>query len=259
MGCNHCEEFSRSHLMRRAVAEAGRGLPSIEPGMPPPAGTGLNRRSFMLRSSAAILSVYGASKLSFAGFEEGIAQAAGGNDRVLVSIFLDGGVDSLSVLSPTTDPIYRSMRPTLALAEGAGTPFAEDPSLRWNPAAASFDALHRAGKMSVLPGVGYDSPDQSHFTSRHYWEVGGPAPERGHRLDGTADRHDRHPRQPASGALARRLAVAGAGDRLAPGGGDRRAPPTTSGRRTSGASRRSSCTARSASSVAPRPGPRTPG
>ena len=86
-----------------------------------------------------------------------------------------------------------------------------------------------------------------------------PAPERGHRLDGTAARHDRHPGQPASGALARRLAVAGAGDRLAPGGGDRRAPPTTSGRRTSGASRRSSCTARSASSVAPRPGPRTPG
>ena len=34
MGCNHCEEFSRSHLMRRAVAEAGSGLPSIEPGMP---------------------------------------------------------------------------------------------------------------------------------------------------------------------------------------------------------------------------------
>ena len=176
MGCNHCEEFSRSHLLRRAVAEAGSGLPSIEPGMPPPAGTGLNRRSFMLRSSAAILSVYGASKLSFAGFEEGIAEAAGGNDRVLVSIFLDGGVDSLSVLSPTTDPIYRSMRPTLALAEGAGTPFAEDPSLRWNPAAASFDALHRAGKMSVLPGVGYDSPDQSHFTSRHYWEVGALRP-----------------------------------------------------------------------------------
>ena len=26
--------------------------------------------------------------------------------------------------------------------------------------------------MSVLPGVGYIGPDQSHFTSRHYWEVG---------------------------------------------------------------------------------------
>ena len=26
--------------------------------------------------------------------------------------------------------------------------------------------------MSVLPGVGYAGPDQSHFTSRHFWEVG---------------------------------------------------------------------------------------
>ena len=176
MGCNHCEEFSRSHLVRKAVAEAGRGLPSIEPGMPEPAGTGLNRRSFLLRSSAAMLSVYGASKLRLGDLEQGIAQAAGANDRVLVSIFLDGGIDSLSVLSPTTDSIYQSLRPTLALPPGAGTPFGEDPSLRWNPAAASFDALHQAGKMSVLPGVGYSSPDQSHFTSRHYWEVGGLQP-----------------------------------------------------------------------------------
>ena len=176
MGCNHCEEFSRSHLVRKAVAEAGRGLPSIEPGMPAPAGTGLSRRSFLLRSSAAMLSVYGASKLPLGELREGIAHAAGGSDRVLVSIFLDGGIDSLSVLAPTTDPIYRSLRPTLALPEGAGTAFTEDPRLRWNPSAASFDALHRAGKMAVLPGVGYTSPDQSHFTSRHYWEVGGLQP-----------------------------------------------------------------------------------
>ncbi len=176
MGCNHCEEFSRSHLMRRAVAEAGRGLPAIEPGMPAPAGTGLSRRSFLLRSSAAMLSVYGASKLGLRQFQEGIAQAAGGNQRVLVSIFLDGGIDSLSVLSPTLDPIYRALRPNLALPVDAGTPFTEDPTLRWNQNAAAFDSLHRAGKMSVLPAVGYTSPDQSHFTSRHYWEVGGLQP-----------------------------------------------------------------------------------
>ncbi len=26
--------------------------------------------------------------------------------------------------------------------------------------------------VSVIPAVGYDDPNQSHFTSRHYWEVG---------------------------------------------------------------------------------------
>jgi uncharacterized protein (DUF1501 family) len=174
MSCNHCEEFTRSHLMHQAVATAGNGLPRIEPGMPTPAGTGLNRRSFLLRSSAAMLSVYGASRFGIAGLREGIAKAAGANDRVLVSIFLEGGCDSLSVLAPTGDPDYAKLRPSLALA--SGTPFAEDDRLDWNPAAASFDALHRAGKMSVAPAIGYSSPDQSHFTSRHYWEVGGLQP-----------------------------------------------------------------------------------
>jgi uncharacterized protein (DUF1501 family) len=30
--------------------------------------------------------------------------------------------------------------------------------------------------VSVLPAIGYDHPDQSHFTSRHYWEVGATDP-----------------------------------------------------------------------------------
>ena len=36
----------------------------------------------------------------------------------------------------------------------------------------SFATLHSQGKLSVLPAVGYDDANQSHFTSRHYWEVG---------------------------------------------------------------------------------------
>lgn len=194
MACNHCTEFTRSHLVRQAVAEAGRGLPRIEPGMPVPAGTGLSRRSFLLRSSAAMLAVYGASRLRLGDLEEGIAEAAGRSDPVLVSIFLDGGIDSLSVLAPTTDGTYHRLRPRLALSPGAGTAFGEDQRLRWNPAANSFADLHAAGKMTVLPAVGYSSPDQSHFTSRHYWEVGGLLPNEitgwmGRLLDtiGTAD------------------------------------------------------------------------
>ena len=174
--CHHCAEFSRSHLLRRAVAEAGNGLPAIEPGQPLPAGTGLSRRSFFLRSSATLLSVYGASKLGLRGLQGGIASAAGGTDPVLVSVFMDGGADSLSILAPTTDPTYQSLRPTLKLAPGSGTPFAEDTRLEWNPAAAPLASLHAAGKVSVLPAVAYDSPNQSHFTSRHFWEVGALAP-----------------------------------------------------------------------------------
>jgi uncharacterized protein (DUF1501 family) len=171
MAC-HCNEFSRAHLLRSAAAEAGRGLPPIERGMPLPAGTGLSRRSFMLRAGLGMLSVYGASRLGLRDLQEGIARAQGTEQPVLLTVFMDGGMDSLSVLAPTEDSRYQQLRPTLRLTAQETLPFAEDPALRWHPQAVALDQLHQAGKVSVLPAVGYDGPDQSHFTSRHYWEVG---------------------------------------------------------------------------------------
>jgi uncharacterized protein (DUF1501 family) len=168
---NCCNNYTRSQLLRAGAAEAGKGLPDIEPGMPEPAGTGLSRRKFMSYSAGMALAVYGASKIPLSAFETGIAQAAQGN-KILISVFFDGGCDSLSVLAPVTDAKYKSLRPTLALGEGEGTPFAEDPSLHWHPSAAGLATLHGEGKVSVFPAIGYDHPDQSHFTSRHYYEIG---------------------------------------------------------------------------------------
>jgi uncharacterized protein (DUF1501 family) len=173
----HCTGLSRSRLFRRAAAEAGRGLPAIEPGMPLPAGTGLDRRAFLIRSAGLFLSVYGGSKLGFRAFEEGVATAASNPPgRVLVSVFLEGGADSMSILFPDGDSRYRTLRPTLALRPGAGRPFSEDDRLRWHPAAAPLATLHAEGKVTTLPAIGYTDPDQSHFTSRHYWEVGATSP-----------------------------------------------------------------------------------
>jgi uncharacterized protein (DUF1501 family) len=42
----------------------------------------------------------------------------------------------------------------------------------WHPSAAGLAKLHEEGKVSAFPAIGYDPPDESHFTSRHYWEVG---------------------------------------------------------------------------------------
>jgi uncharacterized protein (DUF1501 family) len=172
-GCS-CNDFNRAQLLRRGAAVAGRGLPAIEPGMPLPAGTGMDRRAFLLRSAGALFSVYGAAMLGPRHFEEGIAQASAANPKqqVLVSIFMEGGWDSLSVLAPVKEAKYHELRPTLGLAEGAGQPFAEDPNLMWHPGAAGLAKLHEEGKVTVFPAVGYDPPDESHFTSRHYWEVG---------------------------------------------------------------------------------------
>jgi uncharacterized protein (DUF1501 family) len=184
-----CTEYSR----------AGRGLPAIEPGMPLPAGTGLTRRSFVSRASGLLLAVYGGGVLGPRAFEEGIAHAAAqsGDERVLISIFLSGGVDSLTLLAPnpSSHPQYPLLRPTLGVPAGEGTPFAEDPSLRWHPSVADLATLHGEGKVTVFPAVGYDDPKQSHFTSRHYYEVGALDPHErwgwlGRFLDRQASRAD---------------------------------------------------------------------
>jgi uncharacterized protein (DUF1501 family) len=145
--------------------------------MPMPAGAGIDRRRFLLGAAGGLVSVYGAERLGLTGrlLGDGIARAATAqspSSPVLVSVFLEGGIDALSVLAPAGDTLYRKLRPTLAVPLSAGTQFTEDQRLRWHPAATSFANLHDAGKVTVFPGIGYTSPDMSHFTSRHYWEVG---------------------------------------------------------------------------------------
>ena len=168
--CRSCADFSRATLLRAA---AGQGLPAIEPGMPSPAGTGLSRRTFLSRSVGLALAVYGLDKISFGALEDGIASAASGPaGRVFVSIYLQGGTDALSLLYPASDPTYTKLRPTLALPASAGPAFAEDTRLHWHPSLAPVAQLHGEGKVAVMPSIGYDHADQSHFTSRHFWEVG---------------------------------------------------------------------------------------
>jgi len=166
-----CNNYTRSALLRSAAAKAGDGLPTIEKGMPVPAGTGLTRRGFIAGAAGLALAVYAAGKTPLPLFQDGIAEAAQ-SDRILVSIFLDGGADTMSLLAPVGHSRYHELRPVLALGEGEGTPFSEDPSLHWHPSAAGIAQLHAEGKVTVFPAVGYDDANQSHFTSRHFWEVG---------------------------------------------------------------------------------------
>src|SRR5215211_261087 len=178
MDACHCKEHSRAAILRQAAAAsaagAGAGLRPIEPGMPMPAGTGLSRRAFLARSSGLALAVFGGSALAPRAFEEGIADAMGAarQNTVLVSVFLDGGLDTLALLAPTADPTYQALRPTLKTAPDAAFAFRDDARLQWHSAAAPLKALHEEDKLTVVPAIGYSSPNQSHFTSRHFYEVG---------------------------------------------------------------------------------------
>jgi uncharacterized protein (DUF1501 family) len=173
-----CDDFTRSHLLRASVARAGEGLPIVEPGMPIPAGTGLTRRSMMLRSAGLALAVYGAGRtLTPQAFEAAVAEAAG-DHKVIVSIFMDGGADALSLLAPASDARYVALRPTLRMLPGSGPAFEADPRLQWHPSADGLRQLWDDPNVgvAVAPAIGYASPNQSHFTSRHFWEVGATDP-----------------------------------------------------------------------------------
>jgi uncharacterized protein (DUF1501 family) len=167
-----CDGLSPAQVTRAAANPR-----EWDPRMPAPAGSGIDRRRLLLGAAGGLVSVYGAGRLGLGGraLSEGVAEAAERqrpHSPILVSIFLAGGIDSLSVLAPVADASYRKLRPTLAIDPSTAIPFGEDPRLGWSAQAAAFANLHTAGKVTVLPGIGYRDPDMSHFTSRHYWEVG---------------------------------------------------------------------------------------
>jgi uncharacterized protein (DUF1501 family) len=173
----HCDGFSRAQAIRRVLAGKPPVAREWDPRMPLPAGVGIDRRRFLAGAAGGLLTVYGAGRLGLTDrmLGDGIARAAAlqpAGSPILVSLFMQGGVDGLSLLAPAGDPLYMKLRPTLAVAAGSGAALREDPSLTWHPSASSFAQLHNAGKVAVFPGIGYADPDMSHFTSRHYWEVG---------------------------------------------------------------------------------------
>ncbi|MDQ8043425.1 MAG: DUF1501 domain-containing protein [Solirubrobacteraceae bacterium] len=171
----HCHDYARSY------ASAGQGLPSIEPGMPLPAGTGMSRRSMMLRSLGLGVAVYGAGALGTTEHVEAAINDALGEHKVVISVFMDGGWDALSVLAPfgtdhTHEANVAALRPGLlgSIDRTLATPLAADPSLSWHPSAAGLRDLWNDPNVgvAVAPAVGYATPNYSHFTSRHFWEVG---------------------------------------------------------------------------------------
>ena len=212
-----CDECSRADVLR---AVAGQGLPAIEPGMPTPAGTGLTRRSFVARSAGLALAVYGAGKLQW--FEEGIAAAASGAQKpILVTVFLQGGADALSLLYPRRRPALPEV-PRRARGHG------RHPVHRGR--APALESGARADRTAARRGQGVGAAvgrlRPSGPVALHLAPLLGGRRDRSaaaHRLARPLPRPRRRSRQPAAGAVDDRLAAAGARDVEGAGRRDRRA------------------------------------
>ena len=98
---------------------------------------------------------------------------------ILVSIFLRGGVDGLSVIVPHGDDDYYRNRPTLALArpsdsesKAADRVIDLDGYFGLHPALAPLLPLQQAGQMAIIQACGSGDQTRSHFEAMATMERG---------------------------------------------------------------------------------------
>src|SRR5205823_13893642 len=70
---------------------------------------------------------------------------------------------------PYADPAYYTLRPKLAISRDDVIQLSDRVGL--HPALAPLNALWRDGELAVLQGVGYPSPNLSHFRSIEIWDT----------------------------------------------------------------------------------------
>ena len=90
-------------------------------------------------------------------------------DPVLVVLQLSGGNDILNTLVPYTNPLYYDNRPNVRIPEDQVLPIND--TLGFNPNMAPLKALYDAGKVAVIQGVCYPTPNRSHFRSMDIWHT----------------------------------------------------------------------------------------
>lgn len=135
-----------------------------------------SRREFLWRSSG----VMGMTAYSIA-FPEWLPQVSladsfvAGRD-IIVSIFLRGGADGLSLCVPFGDSLYYTSRPTIAVprpdSTAANKAVALDNFFGLPPSMASLLPAYQAGNLAVIHGAGLTYNTRSHFDAQHFIEVG---------------------------------------------------------------------------------------
>lgn len=149
------------------LAEAARLLHT------PLDSAGVERRRFL----QGMLAVGGVTALGMPLLSSRHAEAGpplGANDRILITLVLDGGNDGLNTVCPLDDGRYRDLRPSLAVNPNGTHPVGDGLYLHAN--LSRLAERYDAGQVAIIRGVGEPLDDGSHFQSMARWMAGTAAP-----------------------------------------------------------------------------------
>ena len=99
--------------------------------------------------------------------------ANGNGNKNVVVLQLSGGNDALNTVIPYADQNYYDHRQYLGIPENEVLHL--DNKLGLNPAMAPIKSLWDEGKVAVINGIGYPSPNRSHFRSMDVWHTAEPS------------------------------------------------------------------------------------
>ena len=135
----------------------------------------LSRRMFIKGGSLVALGLGGPASAVITR----TAQAAGptgSRKKVLVHVFLRGGVDGLSVMVPHGDSRYYDIRKDIAIPPPGkpGGVLRLDDHFGLHPALEPLRSLYTEKKMAAVHGVGNYGLTRSHFSAQDFVELGTP-------------------------------------------------------------------------------------
>ena len=101
-----------------------------------------------------------------------MASQNGNGHKSLVVVQLSGGNDALNTVVPYNDGLYYDYRQTVRLETDKVHPISD--TLAFNPSMGPIKSLWDEGKVAVVAGIGYPSPNRSHFRSMDIWHTALP-------------------------------------------------------------------------------------
>jgi uncharacterized protein (DUF1501 family) len=97
---------------------------------------------------------------------------AGGDDRVLIIVNMQGGNDGLNTVVPHGMQQYYRYRPSIGVTPNEVLSL--NAQIGLNPNLKSLKGMYDAGNVAIVQGVGYPKPDHSHFRSTEIWQTAAP-------------------------------------------------------------------------------------